>query len=352
MSEPTLSIIIPVYNTKDYIERCVKSVIHQIDERVEIVLVDDGSSDGSSLICDEYTNQYSFISVVHKQNGGLASARNVGMLKARGEYINFLDSDDWLGEGAVEKLLNIIERDNPDIIGFGCQKTTGKTVFKKYNQRWSEGLHVGDSIIEIREDIVNDKELFEFNVIRSSCMHVFKSSIIEKLKLQFISERIVLNEDYLFVTSFVSNATSYYCCKDYFYNYYNRENSLTTIYLTEMYERKNELYKRYYSVLRDQLDSNKEIGYRLQLFYLNNCYECLANECGVHKPNKRLIQNILDDIKSRDVIRNVRIEDQTKKAKIFLLLMKKDNADMYIISYKIFGFLKELKWNFKKKARL
>ncbi len=349
MEDLILSIIIPVYNTYIYLDKCVESIINQISSGVEIILVDDGSTDESGIKCDEYSNKYSYIVAVHKENGGLASARNAGISVAKGKYINFLDSDDWLSDGAIDQILNIIDREEPDIIGFGCQKTTGTVVFKKSTQRWEEGLHKNESINKIRNDIINDKELFEFNVIRSSCMHVFKKSIIDKLNLRFISERIVLNEDYLFVTSFILEANNYYCCKKYFYNYFNRENSLTTTYLTNMFERKLELFARYNEMINNISEKNEELLYRLKLFYLNNCYECLANECAAIKPDKKKIQVILDDIDKKDVIKYVRKNEQSRKAKFFLFLMKRNNASEYIFFYKVFGIIKKIKWNLRKK---
>ena len=93
---PSLSIIVPVYNVKKYISRCVESLISQSFKDIEIILVDDGSFDGSSIICDQYTNQYDFITTIHKSNGGHASARNCGIDIARGNYIMFIDSDDFV----------------------------------------------------------------------------------------------------------------------------------------------------------------------------------------------------------------------------------------------------------------
>ncbi|HEM5303194.1 TPA: glycosyltransferase family 2 protein, partial [Streptococcus suis] len=96
MSKILLSVIIPVYQVEKYLKRCIDSVLAQKFIDYEIILVDDGSTDSSPAICDAYSAEYPHISVIHKENGGLSDARNVGIKHAAGEYIFFLDSDDWI----------------------------------------------------------------------------------------------------------------------------------------------------------------------------------------------------------------------------------------------------------------
>lgn len=109
-----LSIIIPVYNVEKYLNQCVDSILGQNLDSIEIILVDDGSTDGSVAICDSYANDYDFVKVVHKANGGLSSARNTGIDAAKGEYIIFMDSDDWWNpEVNVKEMLTYV-KDNPE----------------------------------------------------------------------------------------------------------------------------------------------------------------------------------------------------------------------------------------------
>lgn len=91
-----LTVVIPVYNVEKYLKRCVESVLVQEWHNYDILLVDDGSTDSSPQICDDYAKVYDFISVIHKKNGGLSAARNTGISNAEGEYVYFLDSDDWI----------------------------------------------------------------------------------------------------------------------------------------------------------------------------------------------------------------------------------------------------------------
>ena len=114
--EPLLSVIIPVYNVEPYLRRCVDSVLNQTYRNLEVILVDDGSPDGCGAICDEYVAKDSRVRVIHKANGGLSDARNAGMAQMTGEYLTFVDSDDWLDDQALEYLYQAMTESNADLV--------------------------------------------------------------------------------------------------------------------------------------------------------------------------------------------------------------------------------------------
>ena len=113
MCEGLLSVVIPVYNIRDYVERCVRSVLAQPDVPLEVLIVDDGSTDDSGAVCDALAAEDSRVTVIHKPNGGLSDARNYGLCHAQGEYILFMDGDDWLAENVCPGLLHHSERTSP-----------------------------------------------------------------------------------------------------------------------------------------------------------------------------------------------------------------------------------------------
>jgi len=113
-----ISVIIPVYNVEEYLRECIDSVLKQTYENYEIILVDDGSTDGSGKICDEHATKYEKITVIHKENSGPSGTRNAGISVAQGEYIYFLDSDDYLDENAFEKLVSVAESEEADVVFF------------------------------------------------------------------------------------------------------------------------------------------------------------------------------------------------------------------------------------------
>lgn len=113
-----VSIIVPIYNVQKYIYKCIDSILSQTYKNLEIILVDDGSPDNCGKICDEYASKDNRIIVVHTKNGGLSAARNVGLNKSTGNFIIFVDSDDYLENSAIEDCLNYIKTNNCDILIF------------------------------------------------------------------------------------------------------------------------------------------------------------------------------------------------------------------------------------------
>ena len=115
---PTISVIVPVYNVERYLPVCLESIVQQHLSDYEVIMVDDGSTDGSRAICDEFAEHYPEFRVIHKENGGVAAARNRGIEEAKGEYILFLDSDDFLVPDAIKPLLELAKENELDVLGF------------------------------------------------------------------------------------------------------------------------------------------------------------------------------------------------------------------------------------------
>lgn len=136
-----VSIIVPIYNVERYLERCIKSLISQTYEKIEIILVDDGSPDNCSLICDEWKKKDKRIKVIHKKNGGLSDARNAGLRIAAGSYIIFVDSDDWVEPNMIDVMLSELQKNNADTCACG--------IFYNYPEKETirvEKYTVGDSL--------------------------------------------------------------------------------------------------------------------------------------------------------------------------------------------------------------
>ncbi len=116
---PTVSIVVPVYNVEDYLEKCVRSILAQTERDFELLLIDDGSPDGSGALCDTLAKEDERIRVVHQKNQGLGGARNTGIQAAQGEWLLFVDSDDWIDPDILEKSLNTAQRGSADMVLFG-----------------------------------------------------------------------------------------------------------------------------------------------------------------------------------------------------------------------------------------
>ena len=128
MNTPLISVIVPVYKVEAYLDRCVQSIVNQTYQNLEIILVDDGSPDNCPAMCDAWAAKDSRIKVIHKENGGLSDARNAGMAVAAGEYISFLDSDDWVDIHFLQVLYDLIVRTNADIAECCFVKTYGESI--------------------------------------------------------------------------------------------------------------------------------------------------------------------------------------------------------------------------------
>lgn len=221
---PFFSIIIPIYNVGKYIKRCLDSVVSQTFSDYEVILVDDGSTDDSSIICDEYSKKYDNILVFHKENGGLVSARQAGAKIAKGKYIICVDGDDWVSEVLLETLYDCIKKSNADIICYGyfnyinCQNNP-------YEWKYEEGLYTKKKIIE---------KIFP-NLIYSSDGKTFPCAIWAKAFKNglYVDEQLELNpsirigEDAACVIPCIHNADSLYIIYDCLYYYRHNGDSMT-----------------------------------------------------------------------------------------------------------------------------
>lgn len=171
-SYPLISVIIPVYNVADYLPRCVETVLSQSYTNLEIILVDDGATDNSGSLCDEYAEKDSRIRVIHKKNGGLSSARNAGLDVCKGDYITFIDSDDWITSDYVDTLFNLLVTNNADMSVASFQ-----VAFSQEDKIESKGIN---------EIILGTKDAISYLLYQkvSTCAYakLFKSDILSDIR--------------------------------------------------------------------------------------------------------------------------------------------------------------------------
>jgi glycosyltransferase involved in cell wall biosynthesis len=142
-----ISVIVPIYNAEKYLRRCIDSILEQTYSNLEVLLIDDGATDKSGEICDLYKQLDDRVAVIHKPNGGLSSARNVGLEKASGEYIAFVDSDDWIVSDIYQYCIDIIHSTNCDVVDFRCVFTNGQPTTCDPNLHYSTVLVEGKEIL-------------------------------------------------------------------------------------------------------------------------------------------------------------------------------------------------------------
>lgn len=173
MKNDLISIIIPVYKVEKYLEKCIESVLKQTYTNLQIILVDDGSPDNCGKICDEYAKKDSRIEVIHKINGGLSDARNVGINRANGRYIGFVDSDDYIKEDMYEKLINLIKEYDADISICNLYDVIDG---KEYVRNKDNGIHEY-SRIDILKEILLDK-----NIQSYAWNKLYKKELFDEIK--------------------------------------------------------------------------------------------------------------------------------------------------------------------------
>lgn len=164
-----VSVIVPIYKVEKYLKRCVNSLLAQSYSDFELILVDDGSTDNCSNICEDYAAKDKRIRVIHKENGGLSDARNAGLRIAKGEYIAFVDSDDWVATNYLETLLKVIELTESDICECEVLKTTGE--IEKYKK--SDEQYTSYSSEKALELLICDKILHQYvwnKLYKRSCL--------------------------------------------------------------------------------------------------------------------------------------------------------------------------------------
>lgn len=208
---PSISIVIPVFNAEPYLRQCLDSVINQTFRNLEIIIVDDGSSDGCPAICDEYAMKDNRIKVIHKKNGGMTSARNDGIMAASGKYIGSTDADDWIEPDMFEKMLEKAEHYNADIVATNFWKfMPGEE--KKISQMIESGYY---DKTKITQDIL-------LNGLSRVTLSVWTKLIKKKLlvdNLHYFDDKITMGEDTIRSISSMLDAESIYFMDEAFYHY-------------------------------------------------------------------------------------------------------------------------------------
>lgn len=213
-----ISIVVPVYNVEKFLERCITSIVDQTYTNLEIIIIDDGSTDQSSAICDELVKLDERIRVIHKMNEGLGLTRNRGIKEAMGDYICFIDSDDYIEKDYIETIYSSVKKQEADVCYCGHTKDINGKYEKRKNPLAGEvfsGQEIKDTIIPRMCGcrVGND------NIEMSSCMAIYSVNLIRKYSLEFPSERQYISEDLIFNINYLArcNKICISNCVGYFY---------------------------------------------------------------------------------------------------------------------------------------
>lgn len=216
-----ISVIIPVYNVERYLHECIDSVLSQTYQNFEIILVDDGSKDSSPKICDDYATVDSRIRCIHKENGGASTARNVGLDESKGEFVFFLDSDDWIDNRTFEKMLIPMQDGKIDFSfceAYAVDEETGEISYKNYAYHRDYGI---DNAQKIFSEMTEKKE---FHV--AVWMILYRRDFLLKNKLRFVEK--IMYEDCIFTYQVYKRANMAVHVHEHLYHRRYRKNSVMT----------------------------------------------------------------------------------------------------------------------------
>lgn len=259
-----ISVIIPVYNVESYLKRCLDSIVEQSYKNIEIILVDDGSKDGSGQICDEYALMDSRIKVIHKENAGAGLARNDAIAASTGDYFAFADADDYFDTTAFEKLINKISETDADLVLYGARFIDYNNRIRKVNSNPFSPRKSVFTAEEVSDVILNMLELDGMTKVQSDYpidmalwKGFFDAQIIRNNHICFYSERIYKSEDFIFYTEYLSKCKSVVFLEEELYYHCDNENSISHNYSVKTQDKNDMLIEKMLDVIETNYENNK-----------------------------------------------------------------------------------------------
>lgn len=320
------SVILPVYNVEKYIKRAVESLVNQSYRSFEVILVNDGSTDNSGNICDDYARKYNFVKVLHQKNAGSGKARQNGLNYANGNYVVFVDPDDFLSHNALENNFQLLRDNELDIIingYFGIEKTiSGKTNKKQYINDVNGHLN--------RRDFINSFSTLNKNYLKPLWNKVYSLDFIRKNNITFSSQR--LGQDVLFNYEAFKYAESIYVDHNCYYNYDStRDGSAVNKYWKDRLEFELNIC-RSMKKLFDSFDSSENEPLLRQEELQALWYAILVEIRNIHYKGSPYNTNTKR-------IERIREVSEMKKFKDVFIYLDSSNINSYV-SRKCFNFLK------------
>lgn len=335
-----VSIVVPIYNVAEYLPVSIASLQNQRIKDIEIILVNDGSTDGSLAICRSFAGEDGRIRVIDKPNGGVSSARNAGMDAASGEYIGFIDPDDWVEPGMYESMYGRAqEADAEACICNYVRNTGGKAV--PIPLRIEHDLDGREAVAgELIAGILACPDLNSgaAPILGSVCRCIFRRSLIKGRQLRFI-EGMPFMEDAVFCIQAFAKCGRVAVDSGYHYNYRIIPRSATTSYKNDFLKMQREVYSIIEKLLRDEkLDA--ALQGRLDLRYVNMDFDIIANE--VHRDNPKTYRQKIEAIKAvcRDpnlkrILGGMDTSGYTFRKRFILNALKREAAAAVYIYYTV-----------------
>lgn len=324
MNNPKISYVIPVYNTAEYLKECVDSVVNQTMKDIEIILVDDGSTDGvSPAMCDDYAASDERVRVIHKENGGLTSAWIAGSKEAKADYLCFVDSDDWVDLEMAETLYAMTDSATADSEIISSNYIVEKAgERRKETQALKPGVYTGAELDAIRSNLLGNERR---PVTLSRCMKLISKKLILD-NIIYCNTKIKMGEDVNITLPCLCDCKRLVIAKDcYFYHYRLVGSSMAHGYDPKLLDNLNLTDLTYREILKSKNIANGEE--QLDKEYIQILFLVLKNE--LRCPQKDTVARVKNIFKSSDIagkIRNNPVSVDSKANKLLYYCMKHPNA--------------------------
>lgn len=341
MNKPKVSVIVPIYNVEKYLDRCMESLVNQVLEDIEIIMVDDGSTDSSPIICDEYAKKDERVKVIHKKNAGLGMARNSGLDVANGEYVAFIDSDDFIDRRAFKEMYEAAKLYEADMCMAGYYKFNSKNGTSKKIELFEstkvlngdEAKSVSYKMVGSAPEAVSD-EYFGMSVWKN----LYSLKLLKEMNVLFCSEREFVSEDAIFHLSLVPKMNTIVTLNNCYYYYCDNDDvSLSSTFRDSKFDEYKKLYIKEVELLSkvDLLEYGKLYISRMFLGNIRNHMKQLS--CSEYSMKKKLdiTKVIANDTLLQEVLSWYPYHKNPTAQRLFSIALKRKLFNLLIIFAKL-----------------
>lgn len=265
MDNCLISIIVPVYNVEKYLDKCLESIVNQTYKNIEIILVDDGSKDNCPAMCDEWAKKDNRIKVIHKENGGLSDARNFGLQSAKGEYVGFIDSDDYIDTTMFEKLLNKTKEEDATMTLCGLTLSYEDGTVRKYIETNLKNCNAQNiaTFYTYSQFWTENKDIYTDGIMASVCRALYKREYIGLHRF----DKGMYYEDILFNLPLLKKKSKIAIVNENLYFYCQRAGSIVHSYDEVKYNKRLDFTKTVVERIAPLIDESTLKAYKFQLYY-------------------------------------------------------------------------------------
>lgn len=340
MQTGLVTVVLPIYNVEKYLDECIGSIVGQTYSDLEIILIDDGSTDSSPRICDDWAERDSRIRVVHKENQGQGIARNVGIEMSNGEYICFFDSDDYIELSAIEKLYALASNEKSDIVVFGLNSVDQeRTLLATFPPKVAKKTYSGEEVLndffpEFLAPDPNGDGSRSFYM--SSCLLMYSTELIKRANWKYVSEREIISEDVYSLIALFKYVNKVSILPEALYNYRQNDASFSHVYRADRYEKIRFFYTECVDLAR-RLGYEYTIEHRVSKPYLAYTISTLKQEAQLkrqYKETRRAIKNIVCDDVLQAVLRKNKNDKVSTSRKVLFFAMRNRMIDVCILLLK------------------